>query len=104
MSSEQLRASGLFHERRPQANGTICFQVLEDGRPIRGASVYALPNGELHIRVRALELGNFPNSDELHDYIIRHNDGTVHGEGNSSYAYRLDGRHVGRVVEIIGRW
>lgn len=101
MSRDQLRASGLFHERRPQANGSICFQVLEGGRPISGASVYALPNGELHIRVRALELGKFPNNEELQDYIIRHNDGTVHGEGNSAYAYRLDGLHVGRVIGII---
>ena len=101
MSSEQLRASGLFHERSPQYNGTICFQVLGNGGPISGASVYALPNGELHIRVKALELGKFPNNDELHHYIIRHSDGTLRGRDNAAHAYRLDGHHVGSLIEIV---
>ena len=36
---QRVRDSGLFEERDPQANGTVCFTVL--GRP--GASIYYRP-------------------------------------------------------------
>ena len=99
---QQLRDSGLFEELPPQRNGSVCFQVLEEGNPRYGASVYVVRNeSEFHIRVGALESNRFPNNQRLYDFVVEHQHGTAHGEENSAYAYRLASKHIGAAIEII---
>ena len=98
---QRVRDSGLFEERDPQANGTVCFTVL--GRP--GASIYYRPYvlkaDELHVIVSALEGGNFPNNERLHRFVCQRTHGRAHGEGNVNYSYRLATAHVDELVEIV---
>ena len=99
---QQLRDSGLFDERPPQSNGSVCFQVEEMGALVYGASIYVVRSeSEIHIRVSALENDRFPNNQRLSDFVSRNAHGTVHGTGNSAYAYRLASEHVGTVIDII---
>ena len=58
-------------------------------------------NSEFHIRAAALDKGRFPNNRRLYDFVLSHAQGTVGGEGNPSYAYRLASEHVSAVIEII---
>ena len=96
---QRLRDSGLFSERPPQGNGTVCFRLRGAAN---GASIYALMNDrEVHIRDSAFRNNRFPNSERLYDLVQDHAHGTVHGEGNSAYAFRLSSRHIDRVIEII---
>ena len=99
---QRLRDSGLFRELPPQAAGSVCFQVMAEDGPLRGASIYVARRGlELHIRVGALENGRFPNNRRLYDLVVRHAHGTAHGQENAAYAYRLAAEHVGEVIEVI---
>ena len=99
---QQLRDSGLFSELPPQSNGSVCFQVEEMGAVVRGASIYVVNSGsEMHIRVSALENDRFPDNRQLAEFVRRNAHGTVHGAGNSAYAYQLRSEHVGEVVAII---
>ena len=97
---QQLRDSGLFNERDPQSNGSVCFQMRAAPR---GASIYVAENGrELHIRHSPLDRGKFPNNQRLGDYVREHtHNDAVHGEGNRAYAYALHAEHVGEVIGII---
>ena len=96
---QRLRDSGLFRELDPQANASVCFQLIEGQR---GASIYVLGHDqEAHVRVSALENGRFPNNHELHDFVRNHAHGMAHGEGNSAYSFRLAGERVAQVIEII---
>ena len=98
----QLRDSGFFTELPPQSNGSVCFQVTENGETLYGASIYVVGNeSEFHIRVGALEKDRFPNNQRLYDFVRRNAHGTAHGEENSAYAYRLASEHLGVVTEII---
>ena len=95
---QRLRTSELFDELAPQANGSVCFRV----RGWFGASIYALKNdNEVHITDSALQNSRFPNNAKLYDFVRSNEHGTVHGEGNSAYAYRLDGEYIAEVIEII---
>ena len=99
---QQLSDSGLFNELPPQSNGSVCFQVEEMGAVVRGASIYVVrSDSEMHIRVGALENNRFPNNRQLAEFVRRNAHGTVHGAGNSSYAYQLASGHVGAVINVI---
>ena len=102
MAIQQLRDSGLFNERGPQGNGTVCFQMEE----WEDASIYFRPYAtkadELHIMHSPLDLGKFPNNQRLHDYIREHaHRDAVHGERNPARAYALHVEHVDVVIRII---
>lgn len=97
-----LRDSGLFTERPPQSNGSVCFQVTQDDVPLRGASIYVVAGEqEIHIRVGALENGRFPNNRQLLEFVVRYSYGTAHGVGNSAYAHKLASRYVREAIHII---
>ena len=94
---QQLRESGLFRERPPQGNGSVCFATIG----WQHASVYAQGNDrEVHITVSAFRNHRFPNSDRLHEFVCSHSHGMAHGV-NPNRSYRLDGEHVPEVIEII---
>ena len=97
---QQLRDSGLFNERDPQRNGSVCFQVKDAPR---GASIYVTANErELHIRYSPLGIDKFPNNQRLHDFIQEHtHNDAVHGEGNPARSYALHIKYVYEVIMII---
>ena len=98
---QRLQDIGLFEESDPQANGSVCFTVL--GRP--DASIYFRPYvrkaDELHVIVGALEGGNFPNNERLHQFVRQHSHGMAHGAGNVNYSYRLATAHIDELIEIV---
>ena len=101
---ELLRASPDFAELAPQSSGSVCFQVLKGGARLYGASVYVGRDcSEFHIRAQALENGRFPNNGRVYEFVLANSHGTVCGVGNPSYAYRLDGKLLADVIEIIRR-
>ena len=96
-----LRDSGLFREYPQQpSTGSTCFQIIGGDD---GASIYALRNDrEVHIRVRAFERGRFRNiNDRLHDFVYSNSHGTVRQPSNAAHAYKLYGRYMPEVIEII---
>ena len=102
MAIQQLRDSGLFDERGPQSNGSVCFTVQgwED------ASIYFRPYAtkadELHIMHSPLNLDKFPNNQRLHDYIREHaHRDAYHGESDPARSYTLYAEHVDVVIMII---
>ena len=99
---EMLRDSPDFAELAPQSGGSVCFQVIRGGARLYGASVYvARDSSEFHIREQALENGRFPNNGRLYEFVLANSHGTVCGAGNPSYAYRLDGKLLADVIELI---
>ena len=98
----QLRDSGLFTELPPQANGSVCFRVAVRGDPLYGASLYVVRDeSEFHIRVSALKKDRFPNNCRLYSFVRNRAHGTVHGEENSAYAYRVASKYLREVIDII---
>ena len=100
MAIQQLRDSGLFNERDPQSNGSVCFTVQgwED------ASIYFRPYAtkadELHIWRGPLDSGKFPNNQRLHDYIREHaHRDAYHGKGTPAYTLHI--KYVYEVIMII---
>ena len=102
MVMNQLRDSGIFEERPPQHTGTVCFTLWTRDTLQHGASIYVMADEcEVHIRVGAFRNDRFPNNDQLHEYVQSHAHGTVHGETNTAYAYRLASEHIGEVLRLI---
>ncbi len=96
---QQLENSGLFYARRPQVNDSVCFS-LRSGQ--WGASIYVLQSDRVfEIRLGALENQRFPNNQRLYDFVLEHNHGMRHGEGDPAESFQLDGEFIDRVIEII---
>ena len=96
---QQLRHSGLFDEGSPQpSSGTVHFQV----KGMNAAAIYVLKNErEIHLRDGALRNNRFPNNQKLYDFVRRYKHGMAHGEGNSAYAFKLEGEHITEIIEMI---
>ena len=96
--AQRLRESGHFEEGAPQGNGTIRFWV----NGWRSSSIYVQPNDqEVHIRDQAFLMSRFPNNANLYEFVRENESGTVHGEGNDAFAYRLGGEHIAQAIDII---
>ena len=96
--AQRLRDSGHFEEGAPQGNGTIRFWV----NGWRSSSIYVQPNDqEVHIRDQAFLMSRFPNNANLYEFVRENESGTVHGEGNNAFAYRLGGEHIAQAIDII---
>ena len=96
--TQRLRDSELFEEGNRQGKGTVRFWVRGWPR----STIYVQANDqEVHIRDNAFQIGRFPNNDGLYDFVRNHAGGTVHGEGNASYAHRLGGEHIAQVIDLI---
>ena len=97
--TQPLRESGLFGERPPQANGSVCFTMRgADG----GASIYVKKNdSQFEIVERPLSNGTFPNSRRLHAYLRHHRRRMIRGENDPNRAFQLDGEHIDTVIEIV---
>lgn len=96
MSVKRLvRASKLFKELPPQANGSTCFQLK--GFP-SGASLYVLKD-DRRFDFWDRAPSKFPNSRQLLDFV--QNNSIQRPRGEHRWSYTLDGRYIDRVIEII---
>ena len=91
----RIRNSGLFHERGPQQNGSICFTL--HGFP--GASIYyrpyAIQPAELHFNIGTLKGGNFPNNERLLEFVRRNH------HHRDSVRYRLRLEYIDPILRIL---
>ena len=80
----------------------MCFRVAVRGDPLYGASLYVVRDeSEFHIRVGALKKDRFPNNCRLYGFVRNRARGTVHGEENSAYAYRVASKYLREVIDKI---